>query len=55
MTAFGIAIAAYARGINRQWFDPGVEHACYFSSVVGWHGTFSPRFILANVRGLHVE
>jgi hypothetical protein len=51
----GIAIAAYARGIKRQWFDPGVEHACYFSSVVGWHGTFSPRFILANVRGLHVE
>ena len=36
----GIAIAAYARGIKRQWFDPGVEHACYFSSVVGWHGTF---------------
>jgi len=39
----------------RQWFDPGAKHACYFSSVVGWHGTFSPRFILANVRGLHVE
>src|SRR6516165_4469952 len=27
----------------------------YVYVTVGWHGTFSPRFILANVRGLHVE